>query len=126
MANEPNITAANSGLSDNAAGAIAYLTIIPAIVFLVVDPFNKNSYVRFHSFQCIFLCVSAIVLDIAFGIVLTIVTMMFPLAFFGVFLWPIVNLFWLAVIIICIVNAYQGKRFKLPIIGALAEKQAGA
>ncbi len=126
MANEPNTTAANSGLSDNAAGAIAYLTIIPAIVFLVVDPFNKNSYVRFHSFQCIFLCVSAIVLDIAFGIVLTIVTMMFPLAFFGVFLWPIVNLFWLAVIIICIVNAYQGKRFKLPIIGDFAEKQAGA
>ena len=104
----------------------AYLTIIPAIVFLVVEPFNKNSYVRFHSFQCIFLCVSAIMLDIAFGIVLTIVTMMFPLAFFGVFLWPIVNLFWLAVVIICIVNAYQGKRFKLPIIGNLAEKQAGA
>jgi uncharacterized membrane protein len=52
--------------------------------------------------------------------------MMFPLAFFGVFLWPIVNLFWLAVVIICIVNAYQGKRFKLPFIGALAEKQAGA
>ena len=126
MANEPNITAANSGLSDNAAGAIAYLTIIPAIVFLVVEPYNKNSYVRFHSFQCIFLCVAAIVLDIAFGIVLTIVTMMFPLAFFGVFLWPIVNLFWLAVVIICIVNAYQGKRFKLPIIGDLAEKQAGA
>jgi uncharacterized membrane protein len=35
-------------------------------------------------------------------------------------------LFWLAVVVICIVNAYQGKRFKLPIIGNLAEKQAGA
>ena len=126
MADEPNTTAANSGLSDNAAGAIAYLTIIAAIVFLVVEPFNKKSYVRFHSFQCIFLCVAAIVLDIAFGILLTIVTMMMPLAFFGVFLWPLVNLFWLAVVVICIVNAYQGKRFKLPIIGNLAEKQAGA
>ena len=126
MADEPNTTAANSGLSDNAAGAIAYLTIIPAIVFLVVEPFNKKSYVRFHSFQCIFLCVAAIVLDIAFGILLTIVTMMMPLAFFGVFLWPLVNLFWLAVVVICIVNAYQGKRFKLPYIGNLAEKQADA
>jgi uncharacterized membrane protein len=126
MADEPNTTAANSGLSDNAAGAIAYLTVIPAIVFLVVEPFNKKSFVRFHSFQCIFLCVAAIVLDIAFGILLSIVTMMMPLAFFGVFLWPLVNLFWLAVIVICIVNAYQGKRFKLPIIGSLAEKQAGA
>jgi uncharacterized membrane protein len=126
MADEPNTTAANSGLSDNAAGAIAYLTIIPAIVFLVVEPFNKKSFVRFHSFQCIFLCVAAVVLDIAFGILLMIVTAMMPLAFFGVFLWPLVNLFWLAVVVICIVNAYQGKRFKLPIIGNLAEKQAGA
>jgi uncharacterized membrane protein len=126
MADEPNTIATNSGLSDNAAGAIAYLTVIPAIVFLVVEPFNKRSFVRFHSFQCIFLCVAAIVLDIAFGILLAIVTMMMPLAFFGVFLWPLVNLFWLAVIVICIVNAYQGKRFKLPIIGDLAEKQAGA
>ena len=126
MADEPNTTAANSGLSDNAAGAIAYLTVIPAIVFLVVEPFNRKSFVRFHSFQCIFLCVAAVVLDIAFGILLTIVTMMMPLAFFGVFLWPLVNLFWLAVVVICIVNAYQGKRFKLPIIGNLAEKQAGA
>jgi len=126
MADEPNTTAANSGLSDNAAGAIAYLTVIPAIVFLVVEPFNRKSFVRFHSFQCIFLCVAAIVLDIAFGILLAIITMMMPLAFFGVFLWPLVNLFWLAVIVICAVNAYQGKRFKLPIIGNLAEKQAGA
>jgi len=126
MADEPNAAAATSGLSDNAAGALAYLTVVPAIIFLIVEPFNKNSYVRFHSWQCIFLCLSAVVLDIAFGILLAIVTMMMPLAFFGLFLWPIVNLFWLAVVILCMVNAYQGKRFKLPIIGALAEKQAGA
>src|ERR1700734_3191244 len=113
MADETNTTAADSGLSDNAAGAIAYLTVIPAIIFLLVEPFNKKSFVRFHAFQCIFLCVTAIVLDIAFGILLAVVTMMMPLAFFGVFLWPLVNLFWLAVIVLCIVNAYQGKRFKL-------------
>ncbi|HEY1803254.1 MAG TPA: hypothetical protein VGG45_02125 [Terracidiphilus sp.] len=126
MADEPNAAAATSGLSDNAAGTLAYLTVIPAIIFLIVEPFNKNSFVRFHSWQCIFLCLSAIVLDIGFGILLAILTMMMPLAFFGLFLWPIVNLFWLAVVILCMVNAYQGKRFKLPIIGALAEKQAGA
>jgi uncharacterized membrane protein len=127
MADEPNAAAAtNSGLSDNAAGAIAYLTVIPAIIFLIVEPFNKKSFVRFHSWQCIFLCLAAIVLDIAMGILLAIITMVFPLAFFGVFLWPIVNLGWLIVVILCIVNAYQGKRFKLPIIGALADKQAGA
>ena len=127
MADEPNTAAAtSSGLSDNAAGALAYLTVIPAIIFLIVEPFNKKSFVRFHSWQCILLCCAAIVLEIAFGIVLAIVALMMPLAFFGVFLWPIVNLFWIAVVVLCMVNAYQGKRFMLPIIGALAAKQAGA
>lgn len=32
---------AQSGLSDNAAGALAYVTIIPAIIFLIVEPYNK-------------------------------------------------------------------------------------
>jgi uncharacterized membrane protein len=30
------------------------------------------------------------------------------------------------VVVLCAVNAYQGKRFKLPIIGAIAQRQAGA
>ena len=42
-------SAAPSGLSDTAAGALAYVTIIPAIIFLLVEPYNKNSFVRFHS-----------------------------------------------------------------------------
>ncbi|MFZ1940052.1 MAG: DUF4870 domain-containing protein [Terracidiphilus sp.] len=123
---DTNATGATSGLSDNAAGAIAYLTIIPAIIFLLVEPYNKNSFVRFHSFQCIFLCIAAIVVDIGLGILLAIATVMMPAMFLGVFLWPVINLFWLVVVILCIVNAYQGKRFKLPFIGGFAEKTAGA
>jgi len=48
-----------SGLSDNAAGALAYFTFIPAIIFLIVAPFNTNSYVRFHSWQSILLNIVA-------------------------------------------------------------------
>ena len=68
MADEPNTVAASTGLSDNSAGALAYLTVIPAIIFLIVEPYNKNSFVRFNSWQCIFLCCAAIVIDIALGI----------------------------------------------------------
>ena len=46
-----------SGLNDNTAGALAYVTIIPAIVFLVAAPYNQNSYIRFHAWQCIFLSI---------------------------------------------------------------------
>jgi uncharacterized membrane protein len=115
-----------SGLTDNAAGALAYITFIPAIIFLVVEPYNKTSYVRFHSWQSIFLNVAAF----AVYVVLMIISMM------SVFLWPLRALIgilslliWLACFvawILCVIQALNGKRFKLPVIGALAEKQAGA
>src|ERR1700679_2673701 len=44
-----------SGLSENAAGALAYVTIIPAIIFLIVEPYNRNPFVKFHAWQIIFL-----------------------------------------------------------------------
>jgi uncharacterized membrane protein len=38
-----------SGLSDNAAAGIAYITLIPAILFLILEPFKRSAYVRFHA-----------------------------------------------------------------------------
>ena len=49
---------AGGGMSDNVAGMLAYVTIIPAIIFLVMEPYNKSRFVRFHSFQNIFFCVA--------------------------------------------------------------------
>ena len=45
---------ARRGLTSNMAGALAYVTIIPAIIFLVMEPYNKDRFIRFHSFQCLF------------------------------------------------------------------------
>jgi uncharacterized membrane protein len=106
---------AQSGLSDNAAGALAYVTIIPAIIFLIAAPYNTNSYIRFHSWQSIFLGIAAF----AIGIINVI-----PILGQIVFLIGMLLLFvaW----IICLLKALKGERFKLPVIGALAEKQAGA
>ena len=109
---EPN----QSGLSDNAAGALAYVTIIPAIIFLIVEPFNKNSYVRFHSWQSIFLSIAAI----AANVVLTVIPIV------GWILIPFVGLGFLVIWVIVLIKALNGQRFKLPFIGNLAEKQAGS
>ncbi len=120
-------TPASTGLSDNAAGAIAYLTIIPAIIFLLVEPYNKNSFVRFHSFQCLFLCGAVIAVDIALFIMFLILG--YFLTFFAFLVLPLWWLWWLCVlgiIVFCIVQASQGKKFQLPFIGPLAAKQAGA
>ena len=119
---EGNVTPASTGLTDNAAGALAYVTIIPAIIFLIMEPYNKNSFVRFHSIQCILLCVAVVVIDMVLGMLSMFTIFWMPLLHLA--LWPLLSLFWLAVWALCVYNAYQGKRFKLPVIGTLAEQIA--
>jgi uncharacterized membrane protein len=115
-------TTAGSGLSDNVAGALAYVTIIPAIVFLVLEPYNRKRFIRFHAFQCIFFAIAWAVLWIILGIIGHI-----PFLGWGtVLLWPLVSLAGLIIWLILVLKAYQGQMFKLPVIGDMAEKQAGA
>ncbi len=104
-----------SGLSTNAAGALAYVTIIPAIIFLIVEPYNKNSYVRFHSWQSIFLGIAAFALD----------TVLSFIPIIGWILLPIAMLGFLVLWIIVLLKALKGERFRLPVIGKFAEQQAG-
>lgn len=108
------------GLSDKLAGALAYFTIIPAIVFLLIEPYNRRRFVRYHAFQSIFLAVACFVISFA----LRIVGFMPVLRWSTLFLWPLLWLAELVVWFICVFKAYQGQMFKLPVIGNLAEQQA--
>src|ERR1700734_129858 len=119
---------ANSGLQANTAGALAYLAgIITGIIFLVVDPYKGDRFVRFHAFQSIFFNVAWIALWIAWviaGLVLSAITkglfffLQLPIDLLlmagGFALWAFL-----------MYSAYQGKTSKLPVVGALAAKQAG-
>jgi uncharacterized membrane protein len=111
----------STGLADNVAGMLAYVTIIPAIIFLVVEPYNKSRFIRFHSFQSIFFSVAWT----AMWIVLNIVAHIPLLGFLTVLIWPLIGLAGLVIWIILLLKANQGLMFKLPVIGDLAEKQAG-
>lgn len=115
--------ATQSGLSDNAVAAISYITFVPAIVFLVMPPYNTSSFVRFHCWQSIFLNVAAFAFLIILSIVLGVTVFFMPYAVQIVS--RLVWLAWILLWILCVVNAVNGKRFKLPLIGALADKQAG-
>jgi uncharacterized membrane protein len=117
-----SVEASQSGLSDNAASGLAYITIIPAIIFLIVEPFNRNPLVRFHSWQSIFFCIACVVIDIALDIFRRIPFIGWTLWF----LYPLVGLGFLIVWLIVLINAFNGKRFKLPVLGDLAEKQANS
>jgi uncharacterized membrane protein len=109
---------AQSGLSDNAAGAIAYITFIPAIVFLMMPPYNASSYVRFHSWQSIFLCVAAFIVNVFLDMLTLLTFFMVPFAWLA----RIVMVLWMVLWLYCVIQALNGKRYKLPFIGAIAEK----
>jgi uncharacterized membrane protein len=115
-------TTTTGGLTDNVAGALAYVTIIPAIVFLVMDPYNKNRFIRFHSFQNIFFAVAWCVIWIALSIILHIPF----LGWATILVWPIIWLGGFILWIVLVLKAYQGQMFKLPVVGDMAEKQANS
>jgi uncharacterized membrane protein len=107
--------AASSGIDTNVAAAISYL-FIPAIIFLLVEPYNKTPLIRFHSFQSIGLFVVGLVANEIFKF--------FP---YYSMMWTfqeIISLGLFVVWLIAVVKAYQGQWFKLPILGDFAMKQA--
>jgi len=117
-------TATAGGLQDNVAAALCYLLgVITGVLFLVIEPYNKNREIRFHAFQSIFFCIAVFVIYI----VLTIVGTVLPVV--G---WIISGLLtvvvWLGSLVLWLLlmwKAYNRHRWVLPVIGPMAEKQAG-
>jgi uncharacterized membrane protein len=117
----------SEGLSPNAAAAISYITIIPAILFLILDPYKKMPLVRFHAFQCIGLAVCWF----AFWVVIAVASMLLAvipgvrmLILLIPFLYAAMGLGVFILWIMAILKASKGEFFKLPIIGDFAMKQA--
>jgi len=114
-----------SGLSENSISAIAYFTLLPAILFLAIAPYNKRLYVRFHAWQSIVFSVFAVIVGYALAFILPFTMFLWPLV--SSVLWMLDLIIWVAIFIVwlwCVINALNGKSYKLPIIGNWAEKQA--
>lgn len=108
------------GISSTAAAAISYLTFIPAVIFLVLEPYNRDRFIRFHAWQCIALTVVWIVIGIIFRV----------LGFVGLHLlwWVIHSFIMLALFVfwlIALVKASQGQWYRIPIVGDLADSFIG-
>jgi uncharacterized membrane protein len=111
-----------SGLSDSAASGLAYITFIPAIIFLATAPYNQKPLIRFHSWQSIFLCIASFAIQI-------VLTILGHLPFFGIIaglLSVVVSLGFLVLWLIVMIKAFNGQLFKIPVIGDFAEKQANS
>jgi uncharacterized membrane protein len=102
----------SSGMDENLAGLLSYLVgFVTGIIFLLIE--KESRFVRFHALQSIFVFVALFVLNIVLSFIpfigWAISLIIAPLSFV---LW-----------IVLMIQAYQGKLFKLPIIGDMVEKQ---
>ena len=130
----PSSSSPLGGMDPKIAAAISYIWIV-GVIFFILE--KENKFVRFHALQSILfgvansvimflLAIFAIVLSIAFGIGGAMVggPMEGLISLLVGLIWL---LFWLiallmfAGLIFAAVKAYQGQKFKLPIIGNIAE-----
>lgn len=114
---------ASTNLQSNVAGALCYLVgFISGLFFLVAEPYKRDRFVRFHAFQAIFLSVAWFAVYLALGVLLTVL----PGMFWRVS-WMLHSLLSLAFFLLWVLSmykAYNNEKFKLPVIGDLAAKQA--
>jgi uncharacterized membrane protein len=117
-------TTTSAPMTSNVAGALSYIVIV-GIVFLIIDPYKRDRFVRFHAFQAIFFTVAVIIVFIVLGILAS-GTLFLSGAMFTL-MWGLYLLFRLAVFVcwvFLVFKAYNNEKFKLPVIGDIAEKQA--
>jgi uncharacterized membrane protein len=121
----PSSGPAGLGMEENLASALCYIPIV-GLIFILIEPYNKNKTIRFHAFQSIFYFIACVILGIVMGIVFGIMFTIMPYGLWHILrlCWTLVELAFFAVWIFLVVKAYQRDRLVLPIIGPLAEKQA--
>jgi len=119
----PAAVASTGFLKENVASSLAYITFIPALVFLLLKPFKQNRLVRFHSFQSIFFVIAAFLTAILLRLLFSILGVIPHVGYLLASLAAVIVFIGFAISwLVLLVKAFQGELFKLPIIGRLAEQ----
>jgi len=132
---QPPASSGIGGLDPKVAAALSYIWIVGLIFFFIE---KENRFVRFHALQSIIFGIANSVLMTVLAILAVILTFAFGIGgamvgggigtVIGLLVWLIWLLFWAIALALFIglifaaIKAYQGVKFKLPIIGNMAEK----
>jgi uncharacterized membrane protein len=122
--NHPN-GATSLNLDPNTAAGLSYiLGWITGLIFFLVE--KQNRFVRFNAMQSIVLYGAVTILYIVLTILSTALSFVIPLlgCLFSI-LFLVLGVGALVLWIICLINAFQGKIFKIPFIGDYAERWSG-
>jgi uncharacterized membrane protein len=131
----PGVQKPSSGLEPNIAAALSYIWIVGVIFYLME---KENSFIRFHAMQSILFGIANTVIMMVLVCVGVVVTLLFGVGgamagggvadLVGLLIWLVWMLLWLvgialfATLIFAAVKAYQGNKFKVPVIGNMAER----
>ena len=109
------------GMADNVAGMLSYFTFVPALIFVMLEPYSKRHFVRFHAFQSLFFHIAWAVLWVGLRFLAAVPV----LGWSTMLLWPVIGLGGFILWLVLVMKAYGGQMFKLPVIGNMALQQAG-
>ena len=132
MQNPPPVQTAKSstGLDENVAALLSYVFgWVSGLIFFLIE--KDSRLVRFHAMQSIlfnvFIAITGIALWVVVFILLLISTQLPDIL--GSLMGLLVTLIWIVFSIglligwvMCLIKAFQGQYFKLPVIGNFAEK----
>jgi uncharacterized membrane protein len=110
---------------DRALGSLAYIGLIPGIIFLLIPTLRGNGFVRFHSWQSVLFTVASALLGLALKL-LVIILAILPVVGF-LLAWLSLGIGSMGIFIlwaVLFVKAAQGHHYELPVIGPLAEQLA--
>jgi len=120
----------STGLDENVAALLSYIFgWVSGLIFFLIEKDSK--LVRFHAMQSILLNALIAVVGVVLWVVVFILALIAgQLAdFLGTIIGLLGTLLYLAFVlailiawVMCLIRAYQGQYFKLPIIGNFAEK----
>ena len=108
----PEANRTSSGMQQNVAGLLCYLAWwVTGIIFLIIE--KENKFVRFHAWQSIFIFAAITIIQIILAFI--------PIVgwILGIIVWILSVVLWA----VCMMKAYRGELFKLPIVGKIAENQ---
>ncbi len=99
------------GLQENIEALLCYLfTWITGIIFFLLE--KKSKFVKFHAMQSIITFLGLTIISLIFGWI--------PII--GWAITGLIGLISLILWIILMIEAYRGEKYKLPLVGEIAEK----
>jgi len=107
------------GMQPNIEAGLSYvLGWVTGLIFFLME--KQNRFVRFHAMQSILFFGGVTVIQIILNVISHFPVLGFFASLAGVVVWII----WLVGYIVLLINGFQGKYYKLPIVGDYAERYA--